>query len=169
MVHINSIVTFFIFSWQQYLRHDQQQKPTEKLDAYFVDKAEVVSCPSDLDICPVPVALTLARQDSKPNDKFSSSFGSSISNALNVLEGDSNDECSEDATVMQIDSKGNLTESTINMKDIEILQQNDNNQMRSINQSSVQYAVNSEVDTRPFKKRTNRYFQDMEENLVIVE
>lgn len=158
-----------VSSWQQYLRNDQQQKPSEqseKLDTFFVEeKAEIVNCPSDFDICPVPVALTLARQDddNRQNDKMDTSFGNSITNAINVLGGDENEECYDSNSAIEIDSENSNSDAEISPKNM-VIDSNDHSD-NYVNHNKISgRPVSTPMDTRPLKKRTNRYIHNMEDS-----
>ncbi|XP_063432093.1 uncharacterized protein LOC134714628 isoform X1 [Mytilus trossulus] len=158
-----------VSSWQQYLRHDQQQKPSEqseKLDTFFVEeKAEIVNCPSDFDICPIPVALTLTRQedDNRQNDKMDTSFGNSITNAINVLGGHENEERYESNSAIEIDSENSSSDSDISSKNM-VIDCNDHSDSYVNHNAISGRQVTAPMDTRPLKKRTNRYIHNMEDS-----
>lgn len=171
--NVSTVTTFdftlLFFSWQQYLRNDQQQKPSEqseKLDTFFVEeKAEIVNCPSDFDICPIPVALTLTRQDddNRQNDKMDTSFGNSITNAINVLGGHENEERYESNSAIEIDSENSSSDSDISSKNM-VIDCNDHSDSYINHNTIPGRQVTTPMDTRPLKKRTNRYIHNMEDS-----
>jgi hypothetical protein len=169
------------FSWQDYLRNSQQHKSTEhteKLDTYFIEeKTEIVNCPSDLDICPAPVALTLTRRyDNKEDEKLNTSFGNSITNALSVLGGNqegytksSNDipSCENDmVSKIEADVTSQSSMTASNLPNIHSNAVTSYSKMNSNSQLHTNPAVSytQETDTLPIKKRTYRYLQSIDDH-----
>lgn len=169
------------FSWQDYLRNSQQHRSTEhteKLDTYFIEeKTEIVHCPSDLDICPAPVALTLTRrQDNKEDEKLNTSFGSSITSALSVLRGNqegytksSNDipSCENDmVSKIEADVTSQSYMTASNLPNIHSNAVRSYSKMNSNSQLHTNPAASytQETDTLPIKKRTYRYLQCIDDH-----